>query len=189
MAIRRAALACGVTLLVAHVGAFVPTTARAAFTAPSTGAYVPCRGVSGALRLRASAPRNADESKDGVFNQALTRRKAINAALSGAALLGLAPDAFAQADQEAAKIKARDAKNVEPGKDRNNIKVPKADEKLQTPEIVFPKTTADLEAYTQTPSGLYFQELVVGEGPTPKKGKVREPPSACCLPKPILSFP
>ena len=66
MAIRRAALACGVTLLVAHVGAFVPTTARAAFTAPSTGAYVPCRGVSGALRLRASAPRNADESKDGV---------------------------------------------------------------------------------------------------------------------------
>lgn len=121
-----------------------------------------------------------------MLGRPLSRRDALGAALSGAALLGFAPEAFAdmakteaeltEADRMAAKIREKDATFIQPGKNRNNIKVPKAIRKLKAPKITFPASTADLEDYTLTPSGLYVQELVVGDeaGESPSSGKVLE---------------
>lgn len=120
-----------------------------------------------------------------MLGRPLSRRDALGAALSGAALLGFAPEAFAdmakteaeltEADRMAAKIREKDATFIQPGKNRNNIKVPKAIRKLKAPKITFPASTADLEDYTLTPSGLYVQELVVGDeaGESPSSGKVQ----------------
>lgn len=65
-----------------------------------------------------------------------------------------------------------------PGATRKKIEVPKALRKkgaLEAPDISFPSSMKDLDEYTQTKSGLYFQELKQGDGSRlPKKGDIVE---------------
>ena len=175
------ALLCGIALLVAPSGA-ATSSHHAAFASPPCSARTLRHGASGALCLRASA-RGKDAGSGALPGRALSRRDALGAALSGAALLGFAPEAFAdmakteaeltEADRMAARIREKDATYIQPGRNRNNIKVPKAIKRLKAPPITFPASKADLEDYTLTPSGLYVQELVEGEGDVPESGKVQ----------------
>jgi len=157
----------------------------------------------GGTRLRPAESARALRRREGVRASAQDdkeQRRADVSRRSAIALLGLLPYASASAAPAPEEVnpkndpyyqKLRDSQDpsaerkrlqkgmASPGSTRKTIEVPKALLKkgaLQPPDIEFPKSAADLEEYTLTESGLYFQPVKTGKGAgqLPKKGEVIE---------------